>query len=270
MFRFARSAAVCAGLSFACAASLQAATVPRAMPCTGGTLRDVADRTHGKMTPCVAPPHRLVLEATYYQNASRLGGTALAAYPEARIRYGVAPRLELFVDTPSEIAKSGERGRGIYVMTQTGAGAKFELARARGVAYAFSVESHPPLGALGNLNLNPLSDVHLSAKWSGAHRREFGLEAGVINYQTVYHQHLRASALTAASVTQSVDPKTSLTLELANQSNVYSRSRSQTSAVFSVGRVLNPRLLFNVELGDAFNAAGNSKPHYLGAGFVFR
>ena len=83
------------------------------MPCAGSSLQDLASRTHAKATPCVAPRHRFILETTYYQNASRIGGSALAAYPEARIRYGMAPRLELFVDTPSEIAKSGERGRGI-------------------------------------------------------------------------------------------------------------------------------------------------------------
>ncbi len=262
------SAGLCAGLFFVGAAHAGAATQTPAVACSGASLRDVADHSHAKMTPCVTPHGRVIVETTYYQNASRIGGTALAAFPEARIRYGLFPRFEFFVDTPSEIAKSGKQGRGVYLMTQTGLGGKIELARSHGVVYSFSAESHPPLGALANLNLVPLSDLHLSANASVSHRREFGFEAGLINYETVYRQHFRPSFLAAASMTQALDARTSLTFELANQSNVYFRSRAQTSAVVSAGRLLNSHLLFNVELGDAFNAAGNSKPHYLGAGFT--
>ncbi len=267
MVRVLRAAAFIAAF-FSVIAPALCATGYRAMPCSDGSLRAVASRTHTKLTPCVASPHKFVLETTYYQNASRYGGTALAAYPEARIRYGVAAHWELFVDTPSEIAKSGERGRGIYVMTPAGYGVKYEFARLHNVVYSVSAESHPPLGAMQNLNLSPLSDVHLSGNWSGAHGREFGFEAGLINYESVQHQHLHATSLFAASLTQTIDPLTAVTFELATQSHVYPGSRSQTSGVVSVQRVLSPHLLFNVELGTAFNVSANNKPHYLGAGFT--
>ena len=155
-------------------------------------------------------------------------------------------------------------------MTQTGIGGKFEVARAHGVVYSLSAEGHPPLGALANLNLRPLSDVHLSANWSGAHRRQFGVEVGSVNYETAFFQRFRSSSLLAGTVTQHLDARTSFTLELANESNVYLHARSQSSGVMSVERTLNEHLLFDLELGDAFNAAGNSKPHYLGAGFTIR
>lgn len=268
MVRLFAFAATLIAASLAIPKPASAANGPRALPCDTGSLRSLASRTHTKLTPCVAAPHKFILETTYYQNASRIGGTALAAYPEARIRYGVAPHWELFVDTPSEIAKSGERGRGIYTMTQTGVGAKVDFARIRNVVYSLSVEGHPPLGALANLNLVPLSDVHLSANWTAGHRREFAVETGVINYATVFHNHLRATSLVAISGTQTLDPLTSVTLELANQSHVYRGSRSQSSGVFSVQRMLSNRVLFNVELGTAFDASANSKPHYLGAGFT--
>lgn len=247
-----------------------AAATERAIPCSDGSLGSVASRTHAKLTPCVAKRHTLIVETTYYQNASRVGGTALAAYPEARIRYGIAPRLEAFVDSPSEIAKSGQRGAGIYFMTQTGVGIKYELGRTRNVAYSLSAESHPQLGALANLNLVPLSDVHISANRSVGRGIEFGAEAGVINYDNTHHTHLRSSALISASITKAMTSRTWLTIELASQSNVYSKSRAQSSGVFSISHMLSQRILFGLELGSAFNAQRNSKPHYLGAGFTIR
>lgn len=269
MIRPTLFAASLVAAAFSVCAPAPAAT-ERAVPCSDGSLRSVASRTHAKLTPCVAKPHMLILETTYYQNASRVGGTALAAYPEARIRFGVAPRLEAFVDTPSEIAKSGQRGAGVYVMTQTGVGIKYQLGRARNVVYSLSAESHPPLGALANLNLVPLSDVHVSANRSIRPTIEIGVEAGVINYDNTRHTHLRSSALFSASVSKAVSPRTWFTMELASQSNVYSKSRAQSSGVVSVSHILSQRLMFGLELGTAFNAQRDSKPHYLGAGFTIR
>ena len=262
-------AALLSAAPFSMSSPASAATAER-VSCAGASLRAVASRTHAKLTPCVATTHRFILETTYYQNASRVGGTALAAYPEARLRYGIAPRAELFVDAPSEIAKSGYRGAGIYTMTSTGFGAKYELARSHGAVYAVSAESHPPLGALANLNLVPLFDLHVSANWSPARGRSMGFQAGSVNYNNVRHTHLRSSALVAGWITQETGPRTSFTLELATQSNVYSKSRAQSSGVFSISQLLSQNLLFNIELGSAFNAQRNSKPHYLGAGFTVR
>jgi hypothetical protein len=266
MLRYSLMAVLTAAFFATFVASASAAQ--QAHSCSDGSLHAVASRTHTKLTPCVAKPHELVLETTYYQNASRTGGTALAAYPEARVRYGVAPHAELFVDTPSEIAKSGEDGRGIYIMTQTGVGAKVELARVHNVVYSVSAESHPPLGALASLDLVPLSDVHVSANWAAGHRREFALEAGTVNYSTVFHQHLRATSVVAGNFTQALNARTAVTLELMSQSHVLSGSRSEHTGVVALQQNLSHRILFNVELGTAFNVCNNTKPHYLGAGFT--
>ncbi|HET9028796.1 MAG TPA: hypothetical protein VFN49_01350 [Candidatus Aquilonibacter sp.] len=269
MFRHILCAATIVGSLFAIPPVARAAT-QHAQPCASGSLWSMASRTHAKLTPCVAKPHALILETTYYQNASRVGGTALAAFPEARVRYGALADVELFVDAPSEIAKSGQRGAGIYFMTQTGVGAKYQFARAHDVVYSISAETHPPLGALANLNLIPLSDVHLSANWSGYGGREFGLEAGTINYDNLRHTHLRSSELIAATYTQAFNTRTWWTAEVTSQSNVYSKSRAQSSGVFSVSRMLSSRMLFGAEIGSAFNAQSDSKPHYIAGTFTIR
>lgn len=261
--------AIVLGLAFALisASHARASAAQRAVPCTGASLRALGNHTHAKLSPCVAKPHQLIFETTYYQNASKVGGTALAAYPEARLRYGLAPHIEAFVDTPSEIAKSGVGGEGVYVMTHVGAGLKIEVARVRGVVYSLSAESHPPMNALANMQLVPLSDVHMNANWSASHM-EMGVEFGVLNYAQLNDLGRRSAATAAFSLTRSLDRKTSVTSELGFQSAAALGALAQTSATLSVQRELTPRLLFNVEIGTAFNATGGSKPHYLGAGFV--
>jgi hypothetical protein len=77
----------------------------------GETVHAIANPTHdAKVNPCLVGRGHSVIDITYYQNASSVGGTALAAYPEATIRFGIARNLEVFVDAPSDVAKSGLDG----------------------------------------------------------------------------------------------------------------------------------------------------------------
>ncbi len=66
---------------------------PPAKAVCDGSLRSLANTSHARMTPCIVRPGRIVIESMYYQNASSVGGTALAAYPEPTFRIGLAPRL---------------------------------------------------------------------------------------------------------------------------------------------------------------------------------
>jgi hypothetical protein len=237
------------------------------VPCNDFSLGTVASRTHDRFNACVTQPKRLLLETTYYQNASKDGGTALAAFPEARIRYGVTSHVEAFVDAPSEIAKSGQSGAGIYVMTHMGTGAKWEFARAHGIAYTLVAESHPPLNALANLYVVPNSEEFVTANWE-ARRATMGFEVGQLNFSG---RRGHRDALTSAwSYSTPIDSLTSITTELGMQSVTLRGASAQYSGRVAFGRQLTPRLLFDLELGTAFNASGNSKPHYLGAGFAIR
>jgi hypothetical protein len=229
----------------------------------------VSKRSHSLVAPCVAKPHRFVLETNYYQNASKVGGTALAAYPEVRLRYGVAEHLELFVDGPSEIAKSGLHGRGIYVMAPIGYGATYEFARAKGVSYSFTGETRPPMQPLANESLLPLSDFHVSANWAGG-RRTYGAEIGELDYSSITrrHQH-RSSPIAAFSLSQRVARNTYITGELSEQLRVLGGSAPQTAGIFSMQHLLSQHYVFNLEGGTSFNAQGNTKPHYWGFGLIY-
>jgi hypothetical protein len=238
--------------------------------CAGASVRAVASPTHSRVSPCVVKHRRVAVETTYYQNASKVGGTALAAFPEVRVRYGLVPRAELFYDASSEIAVSGERGSGVYYMTHPGLGARFEVARAGGVLYSLSAEGHPPLSALANLHLIPIFDAHAAANWSASGRNDFAAQAGYLNFETAFTRNQRSSAFGAFSATHGLNGRTWATMELGFQSHATWNARSQTSGIFSLQRSLSETSMMNLELGTAFNAAGNSKPHYLGFGFAVR
>ncbi|MGC8484450.1 MAG: hypothetical protein ACP5O6_02255 [Candidatus Baltobacteraceae bacterium] len=239
--------------------------------CKGRTLRAVASRTHGKVNACIATLHRFILETTYYQNASRLGGTALAAYPEARIRYGLAPRIEAFIDYPSEIAKSGDRGTGVYFMTGAGVGAKVGLGEFHHAYFSISGEEHPPLAALANTAIVPDSLYNLYANWSPARTWLLGASLGSYSYTQSNLGYAHVVTPTGAfSVSHDLNARYGLTAELSTQSVAAYGGSAQTTGTIGIQRVINPRLLFSLEIGTAFNASAGSKPHYLGFGFTFR
>jgi hypothetical protein len=203
----------------------------------------------------------------YYQNASRVGGTALAGYPLLRARYGVVPNLELFYDAPSELAISSRGAH--YQMAHAGMGLTGNLAQEGDVGFTLTAESRPPLSPLANLYVLPLSDVHLTAAWPDANGSDFAAQIGTLNYIATNRGHRRSSVFDAFTATEPVGTGTWFTGELGMQSNATFGSAGTTRGIASVKQSIGANTLFDVDLGTAFNAGGNSKPHYLGAGFTF-
>jgi hypothetical protein len=226
---------------------------------------------HSAKTPHVISPHRVSLETTYYQNASKAGGSAVAAFPGARFRYGALQNLEFVYDAPSEIAKSGLKGAGVYYMTHPGYGMNYEFARTGPVAYTLSGEIDPPLTALANTRLIPASDAALAATYFSGDFMEYKAEVGTLGYtEAAQRWRHRSSPVAALFATRSFDAKTSLTAAIDQQSRAYFGTGAQTSGIVGLRRALSTQTFVNVEVGSAFNAAGRSKPHYLAFGFIAR
>jgi len=203
----------------------------------------------------------------YYQNASKVGGTAVAGYPQLRVRYGLAPRVEIFYDAPSELAVSAKHG-GQFYAAHPGLGVQAEIARSGALVFSLSAQSHPQLSPLANLYLVPLADVHLAATWSGL-REDFAVEVGTLNFIATNRGHRRSSLFSAFSAGRSIAPGTWLSGELGIQSNASYGSAGAARGILSVTRELSANSLFTADLGTTFNASANSKPHYIGAGFTF-
>lgn len=236
------------------------------------SLRSIANTTHARATPCVVTRGHVVIETMYYQNASREGGTALAAYPEATFRIGLTPRLELFIDAPSDVAKSGTEGQGIFYFTHPGYGLKAALSNSSTFAASLSVETRPQLHALAHMSLLPMADATLTASWMPRHSNLIITgQAGAFWFQQRGMGHAQKTAATfALAVTTPIMSKTWLTLQLRSFSVAAINSSAQSTGTLSLQHEIGRNVLANVQLGTAFNAAGHSKAHYLGVGFTIR
>jgi hypothetical protein len=218
---------------------------------------------------CVIHKHELAIAATYFQNASRIGGTALASYPLVRVRYGLLPNAEVFYDAANELAISSHGGH--YVMVHPGWGAQGTLATSDDAKLMLTAESRPPLDPLQNLYLVPLSEVHLTGLTtpSDLDATSFSGQVGTLNFIASQYGRRRTSLFGDLGATQPVGDGTWFTGELGLQSHATFGAAGATRGIASVKRTIGNDTLFNVDLGTTFNASGNSKPHYLGAGVTF-
>ena len=236
------------------------------------SLRSIANTSHARMSPCIVRRGQLVIESMYYQNASKEGGTALAAYPEATFRVGLSPRVELFVDAPSDVAKSGTHGEGVFYFTHPGVGIKALLSSSGTFASSLSVETNPQLNALAHLSLIPVADATVTGSWMPRRSNVvLSAQAGAFWFRQRGMGHQQRTAATfAVGVTTPIMRKTWLTLMLRSFSVAAMNSSAQSSGTLSVQHEIGRNVLANLQLGTAFNAAGHSKAHYLGFGFTIR
>jgi hypothetical protein len=224
------------------------------------------DDLSGIAAPCAAPPGTLIVETLYYQNASRTGGTALAAYPLFRLRTGIAGRLEAIVDAPSQIAESGPHGIGLYPTTHFGYGFNYTLASNARLAAAIGIEALPPNS---RFTVNQTQAKYI-----------LDLTAG---YRLTPRATLSAIATGASSLSvglQRVDPAaalryaydTSATTQLSTDFGariVARHAGAQSYGDVAVSQRLRRNVTFDVGLGTAFNPVSNAKAHYLASGVNF-
>jgi len=225
------------------------------------------DDLAGLASPCAVAPGALLVETLYYQNASRVGGTALAAYPLFRFRAGIARHLEVMVDTPSQIAMSGVNGAGLYPTTHAGYGLNYTFASSASFAAAFGAEAVPPssrftvdqtqpryvLDFTGGFQLTPRAT--LSAIVTGSSSRQVG-------FQRIFP----AAALRAAYDTSSV---TQVSTDIGTRF-IARHAASQTYGDVAVNQRLRKNMTFAIGAGTTFNPVSNEKAHYLASGFSFR
>ena len=222
------------------------------------------DDLSGIAAPCVAAPGTLIVETLYYQNASRIGGTALAAYPLFRLRTGILRRLEVVVDAPSQIAESGLHGIGLYPTTHFGYGFNYTVASSSRMAAAIGVEALPP-------------NSRFSVSETQA-RYVLDMTAG---FRLTTHSTLSAIATGASSLSvglQRIDPAaavryaydTSSTTQVSTDVGeriVARHAVAQSYGDIAINQRLRKNITFDVGLGTTFNMVSNAKAHYLASGF---
>jgi hypothetical protein len=210
----------------------------------------------------------LVIETLYYQNASRVGGTALAAYPLLRLRTGVARRLELVLDAPAQIAESGLHGIGLYPVTRFGYGANYTVASSATVASGFGVEVQPPSSLF---NVNERQPKYIFDFTVGYH---IGARTTISAIATVASSHSegfgRFTPAAAVRTAYDANARTQISTDLGERV-VARRDRAQAFSDVALNEKLHKDIAYTLGLGTTFNGfAGVGKAHYLATGFNFR
>jgi hypothetical protein len=224
-------------------------------------------RLDGSADACVLAPKQFSLQTIYLQNASRVGGTALAAYPLVRIETGVMPRLAVSLDLPSEIAQSVPGGGGAFPITRPGLGLTYELAGSFRSSTALIATIAPPDSNFAPQHTQPrytagvAQRFTLTRKWT-LDAQAFGTSSQSVGWNRVMPSLDVSTGFTPNGRTQIV---TGLGTRISTK-----HGSAQSYTDLAVNQVLARKLTFSVGVGTTFNAVANTKPHYLASGFTYR
>jgi hypothetical protein len=244
-----------------------AGPIPATDLCAAANPFAIVENVSGTFSPCSLAPRTFVVEALYLQNASRVGGTALAAYPLVSLHAGVVPRVQLTLDLPSEIAESIPGGRGAYPVTHFGFGATYTVVQSATTATAIVTDVMPPNSRFAPTNGQPRyslgvsSSAAISSRWTVA-AEGTGTSSAAYGFGLISPELVVSTGYHPSRFTQ-------FTSDVGTR--VFTRhGRAQSFTDVGVDQVLNRKLVFTVGIGTTFNAVSNTKPHYLASGLTFR
>jgi hypothetical protein len=244
-------------------------TAPESKPgvCSGPNLLLLGDPTGANPAECALRPGAILIESLYYQNASQVGGTALAAYPMLSIRAGVSPRFTAELNLPSQIAESGLAGAGLYPRSRGGVGINYAVAQdfRHMIAVDADVEAPDSLYAPNELT-QPRYRVGASTIFALRHGAFLNASFALSSSEQVGFN--RVHPMEKVGIALPLNPRTIVSIGLGNRV-ITRQASSQSFADVWVSRLLRRNLSFGVGLGTAFNAVQDTKAHYLAAGFDF-
>ena len=234
--------------------------------CASGNAFVLTDSLSGSTSPCAVDPHKVIVETVYLQNASLVGGTALAAYPLVHVRAGIVPRLQLTVDLPSTIAQSLPGGRGAYPSTHLGYGASYMISQTGRSATSITAEVLPPDSHWAPTHVQSRYVFGVASDFVVTRRLTLGINAtGTSSAREGFGLILPSVVVSSA---YDVGARTQVVAGLGTRT-VTHRSVSQSFGDIGVNQVLSKNWIFNVGLGSTFNAVNETKPHYLASGFIY-
>jgi hypothetical protein len=232
--------------------------------CTTENPAFVTDDLSGIQAPCAAAPGTLLVEMLYFQNASRVGGTALAAYPLFRLRTGIVHRLEAVIDTPSQVAESGLHGLGLSPTTHHGYGLNYTFVADARLASAIGFELVPPSS---RFNVNESQPRYVIDMTAGFHlMRGVTLSAIATGTSSSNVGFERVNPAAALRLAYDTSARTQISADLGARILVR-HGAAQNYGDVAVNERLRRNLTFDVGLGTTFNPVSNAKAHYLASGF---
>jgi hypothetical protein len=248
-----------AALLFACALPGSASELSSC----GDSLLALSDEADGMPSACTVSRGSLLLESTYFQNASAFGGTALAAYPMVRFRAGATSRLEFLLDSPSQVAESGKDGAGLYPATGAGVGANYAVLEGARLSLAAGAEVQPPIDDYASdRRLQPKLLLDSSALYRVTPLFALTGAAALSDSRTVGLE--RDSLSVWLGTRLSADRRTDVSLDVGDR-YIARRTCAQAAGDISFARLLGNNTSIGAALGTSFNPVVNTKSHYFSA-----
>lgn len=245
--------------------------------CSDASLLPIVNRPSDAWSPCVVGDDGVLLESGYYQNASSVGGSAIAEYPDAELRVGFARALEVMLDPETQIDRSGNHGKGFFTTSDPGLGLKWQLADQPNGAYDFGAEVNPPETAASfpwqpKYRFGLDSSERVTKRW----RTDLGLnlvddgridDGRLDDGRDVAALARSTPALrSTAGLGLAASDDSLFSVELSDQSSVARSLRGQSFGHLAWRQALSRRILVDVEGGQTFNTSAHTRPHYIGAG----
>jgi hypothetical protein len=239
------------------------------LACDASNPVTLEDRALADTTPCTLAKHHSMLEVGYFQNASAVGGTALAAYPLIHVRYGITDRTQIFIDPATAIAKSGLRGQGIYTWGRTGVGVKYQLSNEVNHAVSASIDYTPQPDVTASLYTRERFQAAMQYRYVITNKTSANLSFGDTFFsQQNVHGNGQSSLFARLAVSQGISPNMSVSALVGRDAHMTVSSEPQTQLGVTVQDRLSPNSVGDVELGSALNPSGETKAHYLGFGYA--
>jgi hypothetical protein len=246
---------------FACSAAED-----RASPC--GAITDIAaGAAAGMPEQCPMPAGDLLFESLYYQNASKVGSSALAAYPLVRILTGVTDRASIVFDAPAQIAESGPNGTGLYPHTAAGVGFDYVYAQTTRASFGIGGEVHPPTSLYATSPTQSLFALDLTSAYRVSNA--VTIDASATGSQAQRSGYRRLLPTTDIGLVYAFEQRTDFTLDIGGRRLARS-GRTQPFGDVSLVRSLGHNVAIVTGLGTSFTPSLNTKTHYLSAGVDVR
>jgi hypothetical protein len=256
-----------ASISGLAVAPANAQSVPLVSLCGVGDHFALSDDLSGTWSPCTTQPGKVFAEVTYLQNASAVGGTALATYPMLHLRTGITKNLEFVFQSPSQIAESGQRGMGLYPMTHLGYGLRYTVTQTNRFGLAVLAETLPPTSRFSPNQVQSRYLFGLTTEYVVNPKLALGFALNGTSSSSVGFGQIFPSTTVRAAY--NVTPATQFSVDVGTRT-IAQHTAGQSFGDVSFSQMQARNLAFNVGLGSAFNAVANVKAHYLASGFTYR
>ena len=235
--------------------------------CARPNFFSVVDDTAVLPALCPVEHGRALVDATYFQNASAVGGTALAAFPLVRLRAGIADRLEAFIDTPSSVAESLLGGAELNPTTHLGYGLVYLLHANRRSELSGDIAAVPQLSQFATSGGQEKYRLDLSSGYLAMPRITLRAAVGVETRHDAGFGTVQPRSILGTDITPTRSTRLALDVgtHLGSRSGV-AQSFGDAALIWRAQRSVS----LAVGLGTTFNASGGTKPHYFSTGVTLR